>query len=770
MRVARFFGRLIGLASILVLLALAALGAVLFLCLPASSDFAQIPGLSAPVSVAFDAAGIPHIHATDDEDGAAALGWLHARDRMFQMELMRRAASGRLSELAGARALPLDRTMRVLGLRQRAVAQLAVTPAATRALLQAYSRGVNAYIAAHGRWTGLQFAVLGRPEPWTPVDSLLWGETMALYLGGNWRDELERTALLAQVPKSEVDRLWPPQDDTPAPSAAAALPRFAGLAGLVNALIPRFPDPFTLPEHASNEWAVDGAHSTTGAPLLAGDPHLGYSTPGIWYLARIDTPGNTLAGATAPGVPFMVLGRNRRLAWTFTTTGADTEDVFIETVLPDGRYVTPDGPEAFTTRTEQIGVRGQPPVDITVRETRHGPVVSDLPGTAAAPTGKVFALEMSALEPGNDAATGLLALNHAGSVAEAGRAAAQITAPVQNLLVADRSGIGQFTTGRVPVRHAGNGEWPEPGDSGQFDWVGYASGDALPHSVNPPSGRLVNANERVAPPDFPVFMGQDWFGDWRARRIRHMLGTGTHSLEDFARMQVDATSSFAQAILPSLLARPRGNDLPGRAAGLLAGWDGQMAMDQPQPLIFEAWWRRFYGLLLQRHGLSGAVPAPGPDVVAVALSPAGESWCGGDCGALLDQALALAMPPLAARFGADPAHWRWGAAHVATFADPVLPALSNRIPQPGDATTVFAGGSSGNSFTAVHGPGFRGVYDLANLDHSRFITAPGQSGNPLSPHARDLLQRWRDGDAVTMAGPVDEDYGQVAMAPKEVRE
>ena len=766
MRALRFLGRLVGLACGLVLLALVGLGAVLFFCLPTDNEFAHIAGLSAPVSVAFDGDGIPHVHAASDADGAAALGWLHARDRMFQMELMRRAASGRVAELAGPRALPLDRTMRVMGLRRRAEAELATMPASTRAMLEAYSRGVNAYLAAHGRWTSVQFAVLGRPEPWTPVDTLLWGETMALYLGGNWRQELERTALAGHMPRAEIDRLWPPQDDTPSPSAAAALPRFAGFAGLLDGYIPRFPVPFTLPDHASNEWAVDGAHSTTGAPLLAGDPHLGYSTPGIWYLARIDTPGNTLAGATAPGGPFLVLGHNRSVAWTFTTTGADTEDVFTETVLPDGRYATPDGPAAFATRTERIDVRGEAPVEMIVRETRHGPVVSDIPGLAAAPAGMVFAVEMSALVPGNDAATGLLALNRAGSVAEAGKAAPLITAPIQNLLVADKSGIGQFTTGRIPIRHAGNGEWPEPGADGEHDWMGWASGDALPHSVNPASGHLVNANERVAPPDFPVFMGQDWFGDWRARRIRQMLGTGPHSVEDFARMQMDVTSTFAQAILPALLARPRGDDLAGRAAGLLVGWDGRMAMDLPQPLIFEAWWRRFYGLLLEKHGLPGSVPAPSIDVVAAALSPADETWCGGDCGPLLDQALSLALPPLAARFGPDPAQWRWGAAHIADFADPVAPPLSNRIPQPGDATTVFAGGSVGPSFAAVHGPGYRGVYDLANLDRSRFITAPGESGNPLSPHARDMLQRWRDGGSVTLEAPVNGDFGVISLAPQ----
>ena len=746
-----------GVVTTLLLLALSAVGAALFLCLPSAHEAAHVPGLSAPVTIAFDADGIPRIRAATAEDGAAALGWVHARDRLFAMELMRRAASGRVAALAGPRALPFDRTMRVLGLRVRAEEQLAGLPTATRAMLDAYARGVNTYIAAHGRWSAVQFAALGRPEPWLPVDSLLWGKTMGVYLSGNWDTELTRASLAASVPRDKIDALWPPQDATPGPSAAVSDLRFAALAGAIRAAVPRFPDPFTLPDTASNEWAVDGAHSETGAPLLAGDPHLAYGAPGIWYLARIDTPDGTLAGATAPGVPLIVIGRNSRIAWTFTTTGADTQDVFIETVLPDGRYVTPDGPADFTTRTEQIAVRGQPPETITVRETRHGPVVSDLAGNAA-PAGSVFAAAMANLQPGDDAATGLLALNRAGSVAEAGQAAALITSPVQNMLVADRAGIGQFTTGRVPMRRAGDGDWPQPGGDGAHDWVSWASGDALPHVTDPASGHIVNTNERVSPPDFPVFMGRDWFGDWRARRVRQLLGDGRKSLADFAAMQVDATSAFAQQVLPALLARRAllapalREGLPGQAASLLAGWNGQMAMDLPQPLIFNAWIQRFEQSALQHNGMPPGAARPWADMAAWLLTPAGASWCDGDCGPLLDQALAEAMSPLAARFGPDPAAWRWGDAHRATFADPVLSPLTQTIPQPGDDTTIFRGGSRPGRFDAVHGPGYRGVYDLAELDRSLFITAPGQSGNPLSPHARDLLRRWRDGGGVRL-GP-----------------
>ena len=550
------------------------------------------------------------------------------------------------------------------------------------------------------------------------------------------------------MPRARIDELWPPQLHVPGPSATEAAPLYAGLAARLDALLPRFPDPFTLPDTASNEWAVDGQHSVSGAPLLAGDPHLGYSSPGIWYLARIETPGQVLAGATAPGVPFLVIGRNSRIAWTFTTTGADTQDSFAETLLPDGRYQTPDGPQPFLTREERIHVLWHPDVVLTVRATRHGPVMSDLTD----PAGPVYAVSLASLQPGEQAAAGLLALNQAGSVTEAGAAAALITAPVQNLLVADAQGIGQFTTGRVPVRRAGDGEWPQQGADGAHDWIGWASGAALPHVVNPPSGRIVNANERVAPPDFPVFMGRDSFGDWRARRIRGLLGDGKLSQADFAAMQVDVTSLFAQALLPTLRAVPRHDDLAGRAAALLDGWNGEMTMAAPQPLIFNAWVRQFEHGLLAHAGIPDTAPRPWVDFVAWVLSPAGAHWCDGDCTPLLGEALHDAVTPLAAQYGPDPAAWRWGEAHVATFADPVLPPLSARIPQPGDDTTIFRGGMRLDTMEAVHGPSFRGVYDLADLDSSLFIAPPGQSGHPFSRHFHDMMQRWRDGASITL-GP-----------------
>ncbi len=433
--------------AVLVLLAAGA-GGLLWATLPPGHDRLRIPGLSAPMRVTFDEDGIPRIRAASEADAAAALGYVHARDRLFQMELMRRAASGRLSEVAGPATLPLDRMARVLGFRRRAETELTALDPDTRGLLDAYARGVNALIAERGRLAAPEFLVLGRPAPWTATDSLLWGEVMAAWLSGNWRTELSRASLDEAMPPAKVDQLWPTEDTTPAPWAALVP---GNAARRLLAALPRFPQPFTLPATASDEWAVSGAHSATGAPLLAGDPHLAFGMPGLWYLARIEIPGRVLVGATAPGVPFLVLGQNGHIAWSFTTTEADTQDLFAETALPDGRYAAPDGPLAFATREERIKVRGRPDDVLTVRETRHGPVVSDL----VDPKGPALALAASNLMPGAGAAAGLLALNRATTVDEAGQAAPRIASPVQNLMVADRTRIALFTTGRVPIRRSG---------------------------------------------------------------------------------------------------------------------------------------------------------------------------------------------------------------------------------------------------------------------------------------------------------------------------
>ncbi len=745
---------------------------VVFVCwltLPPSRVTLRIPVLSAPVRITFDSHGVPRIAAANEADAATALGYVHARDRMFEMDLMRRAAAGRIAELAGARAVPIDKMARTLGEMQHAERAYAALPGDAKALLVAYAAGVNAWIAQRGRFAAPEFLLLGVPEPWRPVDSLLWNETVSLWLSYNYRTELARLDLAGKLPADRIYQLWPPQPDTPAPDAFA-LPQKQGMLDRLLRVLPVFPDRFTLPDEASNAWAVDAHHTGTGAPLLAGDPHLALNFPSLWYLARIETPETTLVGATAPGVPFLIIGRNHHIAWTFTTAGVDTEDVFIETPLPGGMYATPDGPKPFATRREVIHVRGAPDVVFFPRSTRHGPVISDL---SDRPGGPVLAVEMAGLEL-NGSVPGILALNRATSVAAAGEAAPLLESPVQNLTVADGQGIALFTTGKVPVRRSGDGSAPVEGADGQHDWTGFVSGDALPHFVGPASGVVVNANERTAPADFPVFLGRDWPAPWRADRIHQLLDAKqVEGIGDFEAMQRDDVSVFAQRILPVFAALPRQGGQVGQAQALLAHWDGTMADGLPQPLIFNAAVQLFVSNVLAAAHVPQRDSGPWADFAAWLLGPDGGGWCGGDCKPALAKALRDSVAHLGQVYGGGPSGWRWGVAHKAVFAHPLLGELpvigaiaSRRVTVPGDDTTLFRGGNGSlGDFEALHGAGYRGVYDLADLERSRFVVTPGQSGNLFSSHAWDMLPLWQAGTTVSLPATPDSVSATIGLDP-----
>jgi len=747
--------------------------------LPDAREEPGIPTLSAPVAITLDEHGIPRIEAANDRDAAVAMGWLHARDRMFQMEATRRGASGRLAEIAGTSALRLDRFSRTLGLVQSAESDLAALSPEARDLLEAYAEGVNALIAARGRLAAPEFLALGEPEPWRPVDSLLWGKVMGLWLSGNWRRELEYAAQAATLPADRLDDLWP-RDASAGRPDLASLPAPVSLARILEA-VPVFGVDAPLPDSASNAWAVTGARSASGAPLLANDPHLGFQAPVLWYLARIDFPdGRFRAGATAPGVPAIVIGRNERLAWGFTTTHSDTQDVFVERLSGADAYDTPDGPRPFTIREERIAVRGRAePEVLRVRETRHGPVVSGLDGLAA-DQGHVLAVSMANLAPRDTAAEALLALNHATTLAEARRAASLFTSPPQNLMVASAEGsIAQYLVGRTPIRRAGDGRLPARGWDGSMDWTGFVPFDAMPHIENPASGQIANANSRPAPADHPVFLGADWYGDWRLRRIRELLAERpTHDLAGFAAMQNDVVSLLAREVLPRLLAVPAAQGLAGRAQALLRDWDGAMRAEASQPLIYHAWLRAFRRLALAQGGAPEGT-SPGAEFTRLLLTDPGRAaaWCGpSGCDAMLARALSDATAEIEAAQGSDPAKWAWGRAHVATFEHPILrflpvlgPMTRLEMPSPGDGETVSRGGMRGgvvNPYAHLHGAGLRAAFDLGDPDGAVAIIATGQSGHPFSPHWDDLLQRWRDGDVVRLGRVPANTTGTIRLKPE----
>lgn len=773
----RFLGRLAGFVLVLAVLGLCFAVALVYLALPDAREELAIPTLSAPVSITLDAHGIPRIAARTERDAAVALGWLHARDRMFQMEAMRRGAEGRLAEIAGPAALRLDRFSRTLGLAQRARADLDAMAPEARDLLEAYAEGVNARLAVRGRMIAPEFLVLGEPEPWKPEHSLLWGKVMGLWLSGNWRRDIERARLAGLLPPERLRQLWP-EDESPGRLDLAGLDG-AALDRLL-AATPRFGQDAPLPDSASNAWAVTAARSASGAPLLASDPHLGFQAPILWYLARIELPdGRFRAGATAPGVPAVVIGRNESLAWGFTTTHSDTQDVFIERVLDANTYAAPDGPRPFQVREERIAVRGRAePEILRVRETRNGPVISDLEAAGGLAPNTVLAVAMANLAPDGTVAAALLALNRARDIAEARAAAAQFSYPPQNLILADRTGrIAQYLIGRTPIRRSGDGTLPVPGWDGAADWTGFVPFEAMPHIEDPASGMIASANSRPAPADHPVFLGRDWFGDWRLRRIAELLGARPrHDLAGFAAMQNDIVSPFAREVLPRLRAVTP-SEASARAHALLRDWDGAMRADAPQPLIFHAWLQAFRRLALEAQGAGAAADLVGQEFTAFLLRPdgRGRAWCApAGCDALLATALDEAVRRLSERHGRDPAAWRWGAEHVARFEHPLLRFLPGlgwltrlEVPTGGDGETLSRGGfrDGMGGFAHLHGAGLRAAFDLADPDGVLAMIATGQSGHPLSDRWGDLVEPWRRGETLRLGRQPDRETGRITLTP-----
>jgi penicillin amidase len=774
------------LAGVLVILALVG-GAVTWLVwhtVPPLAGAGAIPGLLGPVQVRFDERAVPTIIAGNENDAAAALGYLHARERLFQMELMRRGASGRLSEVLGSATLRADRFSVALDLRGRAEADYPALPADTRALLDAYARGVNAWIAEKGQLSALEFVALGTPEPWTPTDSLLWGKVMGLFLSGNFRTEIARLGLAERVDRARIEELWP-RDATPG-TPGAALPEAGAAARRLAAALPEFPTDAPLPSHASNAWVVDARHSAAGGPLLANDPHLAFTMPALWYLVRIELPDRTLTGATSPGVPFLVLGQNvgrsGTVAWGFTTTHADTQDVFVESVTP-GRpdhYDTPDGPRPFSVRTAEIPVRFGEPLTLRVRETRHGPVLSDIDPEIGrlAQEPYVLAVAAASLAPGDTSAAGLHRLNRAQNAAEAEAALRLVLSPIQNVMVADNTGaIAMFVVGRLPLRRAGDGAWPVPGWDGVHDWEGFSTWEQMPHVRAPASGRIVNANNRIVPDSFTPLVSRDWFGDGRYRRIQELLAAQPkHDAAGFAAMQSDTLSIPARENRAAMLAGLQPTDpMQQRALALLAAWDGRMDANRPEPLIWNAFTRAFTETLLRQSDVPpGSWRESSPEFLAFLLG-AGGHWCGGDCTPRRAEALDKAVAQLAELIGPDMDEWDWGTLHQVRLLHPVLRLvpgmgrISGRsAPVGGDATTVLRaaprGGGGAWAWEAVHGAGYRAVYDLANPAASRFALAGGQSGHPFAAGATDLLDAWARGESFTLARP-DDSAPRLVLSP-----
>lgn len=708
-----------------------------------------VENLHLSATVSRDHYGIPSITARSARDAYFTMGFVHAQDRLWQMEMQRRVGAGRLAEIIGEPGLPNDRFMRTLGLYRLAQQGFDRLDKPTRDALIAYSDGINSFISSHSHRLPMEFLMLGvRPEPWTPADSLVWGRLMALQLTGNWRDEVLKARLDARLPADWVEDLFPgnPADSPATPDAANFLDLLPATA---------------TPRLASNVWVVSGDRTTSKKPLLANDPHLGFQAPIQWYLVNLEAPGISVSGATIPGVPFHLIGHNSRIAWGTTTTHADTVDLFVTTLAGENSYLSPDGPVPFVHREETIKVKGLADVSLVVRETVNGPVVSDLLTNAPVKDGTVLAFRATALEPDDLTAQGLYKMNRAVDWKTFQAALADFHAPVQNFAYADTAGtIGFRTAGRVPLR-AGKADGSQMADAASRHgaWTGWIPPQSMPQTLDPPSGQVVNANNKVGAA--PYSLSWSWPEGHRAQRIEDLLdGQNDLTFQDMVAIQSDHLS-LAAAEIVKLIGPIEPNDPIAReAALLLADWDGSMAKDRPEPLIYAAWMDQLWSdLFAETLGTDfHSFQTFRPEILRRVLTQA-PHWCGPEsCEATLRGAFEKSVRAMAGRRGANPASWRWGDEHQAIFAHPVMrhlpvlgPFSTIKVPTDGGDSTINRGTFAPGGFEHVHGAGLRVIYDLSDLSKTRFIMPTGQSGNILSRHYNDLTPLWAENRGVGLS-------------------
>ena len=780
-----------GLAGLLVLALALVAAAWLYTrqALPRTSGDLQLPGLQAAISIERDAHGIPSIVAANAHDAFFGLGVVHAQDRLWQMETHRRIGAGRLAELFGEPALEADLFLRALGVRRAAAQQWKQLPAASKAVVQAYTDGINAVLKSELRARPPEFVLLGaQPEPWDPVDSLAWAIMMAWDLGGNWNTELLRLRLALKMPVARIDTLLPPYPGE-APLATtdyAALYRSLKLDAGNRAVASwdRLPDiapPSGVEGVGSNNWVVAGSRTTTGQPLLANDPHLKLSSPALWYFARMQAPGLKVAGATMPGLPLVVLGQNEHVAWGFTNTGPDVQDLYIEQLDPGapGQVRTPQGWAPMETVQEVVKVKGKPDVNFTARRTRHGPVISDagtMPdvlGPRDRPT-YVLAMRWTALDADNDVIGTSLAMQQATSVAAFIDATQSFVAPMQNMVVADKAGhIGVVSPGRVPVRKPENdlkGLAPAPGWDTRYDWASFIPAGETPREQDPERGFIATANQRVTAPGYPHFITSEWAAPYRQQRIEQMIKAKPKlSLDDLAAMHADVKSLAAPALLPWLMKAQSTHALAPAALAALQGFDGTMSADKAAPLVYWAWQRQLArAVFMDDNGEAlwerSLATRSFQDALEVVLARDDSSWCDDrsttaieTCAQQSGVALTRALDDLQTRYGTDVAQWRWGAAHLArsehrpfSRVKPLARFFELRTPVGGDSFTVNVSrvglkpdATTGELFLNEHAASLRALYDLADPAQSRVMHSTGQSGLFFSPQYRSFVEPWR---------------------------
>lgn len=771
---------------------------------PQTTGTLQVKGLNADVRVLRDVRGVPQIYATTDHDLFMAQGYVHAQDRFWEMDFRRHITAGRLSELFGKSQLDTDRFIRTLGWRRVAQAELHLLKPETLALLQDYADGVNAWLSTHssGRSMSLEYAVLGLQlkgyvaEPWTPLDSLSWLKAMAWDLRGNLDEELDRSTAAAIVGVQRTEELYPAYPfDRHAPivtqggvrnllafdaQAPAAL-NTASTMHDISAVIRQLPDYFGTKDEGigSNAWAVSGALTATGKPMLANDPHLSPAMPSIWTqvglhcVNRDSACSFDVAGWSFSGFPGVIIGHNDTVGWGFTNLGPDVSDLVLEDVR--GNQVMLDGTlHPLTLIKETIKVAGGPDVQWTARATSHGPLISDVSKSyakAAGDRGYAVALRWTALTPGRTA-DAVFSLDRASDWSSFRAAARSFEVPAQNLVYADVAGnIGYQAPGRIPIRRGYDGRWPIPGWDSKYGWSGYIPFDALPSVLNPRDGFIVTANQAVIHDQtYPYFLTTDWAYGARSQRIRDVLeqdkAAGTKiTAAIMQHLQLDARDELASVLVPAVVAAD--SDTAVLRQWYEAGARMDSTPDNPGAALFAAFWRHL-AIDVFRDELPKAYPITGQDrwfeVMRKLVADPTNAWWDDvrtkgvveTRDDMLRKALGEARAELVVRFGADTSRWSWPVMHTLTLTNASfgksgikpIEMLFNRGPLQlgGSASVVDATSwSIDDGYGVYEAPSMRQVLDLANWDDSTWVNLTGESGHAYSPHYADQADAWASG-------------------------
>lgn len=736
-----------------------------------------VAGLEVPVEILRDTYSIPHIFAEEESEAYFALGFAHAQDRMWQMEMSRRIVAGRTAEIAGKPALSIDRFMRTAGLYKSAAESLPHLSKRTQDNLVAYSNGVNAAIARSPREMGPEFRLLGiTPEPWKPEDSLAAFKMLSLGLGGNMFGEISNIRLLTQLTPQQIAEFAPPYPgDEPIllPTFDEIYPDIRHPERTARLLQP-------MPQgtlEASNNWVVDGRHTATGKPLLSNDPHLGFSAPSIWYLAHISLREQNIVGGTMPGIPSVLAGRTNDISWGLTNTGPDTQDLYLERINPNNpnQYQTPDGWTDFEVREEEIKVRFGETEVLQVRSTRHGPVVpADLTeGLSFPPEGYVLALRWTSLAPGDTSLDTQTQTIDAKSWEEFNQAFQHHIGPMQNVVYADRSGtIGFVAPAKIPVRgpdHETMGLLPAAGWKEKNDWTGFLGFEDWPRYANPESGFIATANSKTTQKDYEHFITASWSEPHRTWQIENRLKVErVKDMDYFQAMHTDNTSLVALALLPHLMATPAKTEDELKILNILDGWDGNMRPDGPEGLVYSVWAHRLGRALYgdELGDLYDNYAKPRPTFLTSVLAEGSNltHWCDRQqtkdktetCEDVLSIALARAATQLVEDYGPDFELERWGKHHKVIHAHQpfsMLPFIGRYF----EIETETGGGPftpnqgmyryiSAKPFQNRHGAGYRAIYDMSEGATGRFIQTTGQSGNPYSEHFDDMAPLWENGE------------------------